>query len=262
MALWSKSSPASFCLSRYAPPLRPPVRHAGHGNETFPLGGFIIPVMSELRRLLSCACSTVRPKWMTPTSPGRSTLGLTVPDSRLRSPTSQPQQIGLLLQLPLLPVSTTGFGDCRRDLICIPGSSVTQTTLDTVLIGASVEKQASPHIQEMCWKRSGIQALVLETNSQNITAKSSKRQRETMEGGQVHIVPSHYNWSVFSAACCCWPLGMAALHYSKKVKAANAAGDIEAAEDASTTAKILNIISFISGLIILSFVIFFEVTLQ
>ncbi|MED6268084.1 hypothetical protein CHARACLAT_018676 [Characodon lateralis] len=132
MALWSKSSPASFCLSRYAPPLRPPVRHAGHGNKTFPLGGFIISVTSELRRLLSCACSNVRPKWMTPTS----------------------------------------------------------------------------------------------------------------------------------AACCCWPLGMAALHYSKKVKAANAAGDIEAAEDASTTAKILNIISFISGLIILSFVIFFEVTMQ
>ncbi|KAK5608631.1 hypothetical protein CRENBAI_022870 [Crenichthys baileyi] len=36
-------------------------------------------------------------------SPGRSTLGLTVPVSRLRSPTSQPQPIGLLLQLDSIP---------------------------------------------------------------------------------------------------------------------------------------------------------------
>ncbi|MEQ2296785.1 hypothetical protein AMECASPLE_028076 [Ameca splendens] len=34
MALWSKSSPASFCLSRYEPPLRCPSRQAGNGNET------------------------------------------------------------------------------------------------------------------------------------------------------------------------------------------------------------------------------------
>ncbi|MEQ2235031.1 hypothetical protein ILYODFUR_037454 [Ilyodon furcidens] len=31
-------------------------------------GGCIIPVTSELRCLLSCACQTVQPKWMTPTS--------------------------------------------------------------------------------------------------------------------------------------------------------------------------------------------------
>ncbi|MED6265648.1 hypothetical protein CHARACLAT_027685, partial [Characodon lateralis] len=36
-------------------------------------------------------------------SPGRSTLGLMVPVSRLRSPTSQPQPIGLLLQLDSIP---------------------------------------------------------------------------------------------------------------------------------------------------------------
>ncbi|MED6247133.1 hypothetical protein ATANTOWER_031360 [Ataeniobius toweri] len=43
---------------------------------------------------------------------GRGTLGLTVPVSRLRSPTSQPQPIG---PFSLLPVCTTGFGDCRHD---------------------------------------------------------------------------------------------------------------------------------------------------
>ncbi|MED6271561.1 hypothetical protein CHARACLAT_021549 [Characodon lateralis] len=41
-------------------------------------------------------------------------LGLTVPISCLRSPTSQPQPIGFPRH-PLLPVSTTGFGDCRCD---------------------------------------------------------------------------------------------------------------------------------------------------
>ncbi|KAK5606081.1 hypothetical protein CRENBAI_000788, partial [Crenichthys baileyi] len=53
---------ASFCLSRYAPPLRCPVRHAGYGNDTFPLGRIILLVTSELRRhqrLLSCACEKV-----------------------------------------------------------------------------------------------------------------------------------------------------------------------------------------------------------
>ncbi|MEQ2302672.1 hypothetical protein AMECASPLE_009050 [Ameca splendens] len=36
-------------------------------------------------------------------SPGRGTLGLTIPFHCLRSPTSQPQQIGLLLQLDSVP---------------------------------------------------------------------------------------------------------------------------------------------------------------
>ncbi|KAK5622620.1 hypothetical protein CRENBAI_000472 [Crenichthys baileyi] len=43
MALWRKSSPASFCLSRYAPPLRRPVRHTGNGNKSLLSAGFIIP---------------------------------------------------------------------------------------------------------------------------------------------------------------------------------------------------------------------------
>ncbi|MED6275719.1 Protein dopey-1, partial [Characodon lateralis] len=46
MALWSKSSPSSFCLSRYAPPLRCPVRQAGNGNKTLHLSRFMLPVTS------------------------------------------------------------------------------------------------------------------------------------------------------------------------------------------------------------------------
>ncbi|MEQ2282021.1 hypothetical protein AMECASPLE_036253 [Ameca splendens] len=43
MAVWSKSSPACFCLSRYAPPMRHPVTHAGNGNKSLFSTGFIIP---------------------------------------------------------------------------------------------------------------------------------------------------------------------------------------------------------------------------
>ncbi|KAK5617227.1 hypothetical protein CRENBAI_010335, partial [Crenichthys baileyi] len=38
-----KGSPASFSLSRYAPPMRLPMRHAGNGNESLFSTGFIIP---------------------------------------------------------------------------------------------------------------------------------------------------------------------------------------------------------------------------
>ncbi|MEQ2243718.1 hypothetical protein ILYODFUR_009706 [Ilyodon furcidens] len=60
MALWSKSSPASFCLSRYAPPLRRPVRHAGNGHETLFTAGFTIlgdvrAAMSVELRMFNCA---------------------------------------------------------------------------------------------------------------------------------------------------------------------------------------------------------------
>ncbi|MEQ2238689.1 hypothetical protein ILYODFUR_035779 [Ilyodon furcidens] len=54
MALWSKSSPASFCLSRYAPPMRRPVRQAGNGPKTLHLSRFMLPVTSELR-MSKCA---------------------------------------------------------------------------------------------------------------------------------------------------------------------------------------------------------------
>ncbi|MEQ2236278.1 hypothetical protein ILYODFUR_010937 [Ilyodon furcidens] len=60
MAMWSKSSPASFCLSRYAPPMHHPVRHAGNGNESLFSTGFIIPgdvraATSVELHMLNCA---------------------------------------------------------------------------------------------------------------------------------------------------------------------------------------------------------------
>ncbi|MEQ2201072.1 hypothetical protein XENOCAPTIV_007182 [Xenoophorus captivus] len=60
MAVLSKSSPASFSLSRYAPPLRCPVRHVGNGNESLFSAGFIIPgdiraAMSVELRMFNCA---------------------------------------------------------------------------------------------------------------------------------------------------------------------------------------------------------------
>ncbi|MEQ2173292.1 hypothetical protein GOODEAATRI_030630 [Goodea atripinnis] len=42
MALWRKGSPASFCLSRYAPQLCRTMRHAGNGNISLVSEGFII----------------------------------------------------------------------------------------------------------------------------------------------------------------------------------------------------------------------------
>ncbi|KAK5618605.1 hypothetical protein CRENBAI_015416 [Crenichthys baileyi] len=60
MAVWRKRSPVSFFLSRYAPPLRRPVRHAGNGNESLFSAGFIIlgdvrAAMSVELRMFNCA---------------------------------------------------------------------------------------------------------------------------------------------------------------------------------------------------------------
>ncbi|MEQ2299909.1 hypothetical protein AMECASPLE_019795 [Ameca splendens] len=57
-----------LCLSRYAPPIRCPVT-GGKWPETLHLSRSILPVTSELRRLLSCVRQNVRPKWMAPSPP-------------------------------------------------------------------------------------------------------------------------------------------------------------------------------------------------
>ncbi|MEQ2230955.1 hypothetical protein ILYODFUR_034495 [Ilyodon furcidens] len=64
MAMWRKGSPASFCLSRYAPPLCRPVRHAGNGDKSLVSAGFIIPgditaAMPLELRMLNCAAQSV-----------------------------------------------------------------------------------------------------------------------------------------------------------------------------------------------------------
>ncbi|MEQ2230966.1 hypothetical protein ILYODFUR_034609 [Ilyodon furcidens] len=72
-------------------------------------------------------------------SPGCGTLGLTVPISRLRSPTSQPQPIGLLLQFDSVPY-------CRCPP---PGSGIATTTgtahLMATATGSSIDNKCGEH---------------------------------------------------------------------------------------------------------------------
>ncbi|MEQ2294048.1 hypothetical protein AMECASPLE_039815 [Ameca splendens] len=67
-------------------------------------------VMAGLRR--SSKYSFHGPSFCLCHSSGHGRLGLTVPVSRLRSPTSQPQPIG---PFSFLSVCTTGFGECRHE---------------------------------------------------------------------------------------------------------------------------------------------------
>uniref|UniRef100_A0A3Q2YQV9 Uncharacterized LOC109526322 n=1 Tax=Hippocampus comes TaxID=109280 RepID=A0A3Q2YQV9_HIPCM len=81
-----------------------------------------------------------------------------------------------------------------------------------------------------------------------------------MERGQIHsAAPSYLAWSIFNTLCCCWPIGIAAIVYSSKVQNANATGNSVAAADASKTAKILNIVALVCGLILLSIFIALQV---
>ncbi|KAG7281742.1 hypothetical protein CRUP_028056 [Coryphaenoides rupestris] len=80
-----------------------------------------------------------------------------------------------------------------------------------------------------------------------------------MEGGQARsAVPSYLWWSIFNTLCCCLPLGVAALVCSCRARDANAVGQEAAAREASKTAKTLNVIGLVCGIIII--IIF--VTLQ
>ncbi|XP_017284476.1 proline rich transmembrane protein 1B [Kryptolebias marmoratus] len=73
-----------------------------------------------------------------------------------------------------------------------------------------------------------------------------------MEAGQHRpLATSYLGWSIFSTFCCCLPLGIAAIIYSSKVSNANAVGDTNSAEDASRTAKILNITALVIGLAVI-----------
>lgn len=103
-----------------------------------------------------------------------------------------------------------------------------------------------------------------------------------MEGQSRAVAPSYLGWSIFNTLCCCLPLGIAAIVYSCrvgvvlwsltpatfgkrlelhtcslrlfpsfKVQNANAVGDNTVATDASRTAKMLNIIALVCGIILL-----------
>uniref|UniRef100_A0A3B4VFG1 Uncharacterized protein n=1 Tax=Seriola dumerili TaxID=41447 RepID=A0A3B4VFG1_SERDU len=73
-----------------------------------------------------------------------------------------------------------------------------------------------------------------------------------MEGGQNRsVAPSYLGWSIFNTLCCCLPLGIAAIVCSCKAQNANAIGESAIAKDASRTAKILNVIGLVCGIILI-----------
>uniref|UniRef100_A0A672HE66 Uncharacterized protein n=1 Tax=Salarias fasciatus TaxID=181472 RepID=A0A672HE66_SALFA len=84
--------------------------------------------------------------------------------------------------------------------------------------------------------------------------------RDMKETGQSHDdMPTYLGWSIFTCLCCCWPLGLAALIYSNKVDTANASGDFQEAADASSTAKTLNTMGLICGIILLILIVAYRI---
>uniref|UniRef100_A0AAQ6IEI0 Uncharacterized protein n=1 Tax=Anabas testudineus TaxID=64144 RepID=A0AAQ6IEI0_ANATE len=82
-----------------------------------------------------------------------------------------------------------------------------------------------------------------------------------MESGQPRAAaPSYLAWSIFNTLCCCLPLGIAAIIFSCKVQNANALGQSSAAEEASRTAKKLNIVALVCGVILVIIVIIIRFT--
>uniref|UniRef100_A0A4W6D1C4 Uncharacterized protein n=1 Tax=Lates calcarifer TaxID=8187 RepID=A0A4W6D1C4_LATCA len=73
-----------------------------------------------------------------------------------------------------------------------------------------------------------------------------------MEGGQTRsAAPTYLGWSIFNTLCCCLPLGIAAIVCSCRAQNANVVGQSAIADDASRTAKILNVIGLVCGIIFL-----------
>uniref|UniRef100_A0A8C7V825 Uncharacterized protein n=2 Tax=Oncorhynchus mykiss TaxID=8022 RepID=A0A8C7V825_ONCMY len=83
----------------------------------------------------------------------------------------------------------------------------------------------------------------------------------TMEGTQARTtVPSYLGWSIFNTLCCCLPIGIAAIVCSCRADNANAVGEATAAAEASRMAKILNIVGFVVGIVLLIIVVALKLT--
>ncbi|XP_062517582.1 synapse differentiation-inducing gene protein 1-like [Corticium candelabrum] len=59
----------------------------------------------------------------------------------------------------------------------------------------------------------------------------------------------YFGLSIFTLLCCCLPIGIFALLNSMKVREANASGDEFSATQASATARRLNLVGIISGVV-------------
>ncbi|KAJ7990489.1 hypothetical protein DPEC_G00300850 [Dallia pectoralis] len=72
-----------------------------------------------------------------------------------------------------------------------------------------------------------------------------------MEGTKTRTnVPTYLVWSILNTLCCCLPLGIAAIVCSCKADNANEVGALERASEASRTAKILNIVGLVIGIVL------------
>uniref|UniRef100_A0A672HDW3 Uncharacterized protein n=1 Tax=Salarias fasciatus TaxID=181472 RepID=A0A672HDW3_SALFA len=69
---------------------------------------------------------------------------------------------------------------------------------------------------------------------------------EGIRGQSRAAVPSHLGWSIFTTLCCCLPLGIAAIVCSCRVGNHFQASTTA---DASRTAKILNVVGLVCGII-------------
>uniref|UniRef100_A0A6Q2XDW1 Uncharacterized protein n=1 Tax=Esox lucius TaxID=8010 RepID=A0A6Q2XDW1_ESOLU len=77
-----------------------------------------------------------------------------------------------------------------------------------------------------------------------------------MEGNQSRTnAPTYLAWSIFNTLCCCLPLGIAAIVCSCKADNANGVGEAERAAEASRTAKILNIIGLVIGIVMIIIIV-------
>ncbi|XP_009678750.1 interferon-induced transmembrane protein 3-like [Struthio camelus] len=83
-----------------------------------------------------------------------------------------------------------------------------------------------------------------------------------MEALGVESVPSYKWWSIFNILCCCLPLGLVALYYSGQVEERLSRRDVDGARAASNTAKIINCVALLLGLVVISVVIFYCVKYQ
>ncbi|KAI1893483.1 hypothetical protein AGOR_G00124190 [Albula goreensis] len=84
-----------------------------------------------------------------------------------------------------------------------------------------------------------------------------------MDGTQTRSpVPTYLPWSIFTTLCCCLPLGIAAIVCSTKASGANSVGDTTRAQEASRTAKILNIVGLVLGLILIITVVVLKMVAQ
>ncbi|CAH3029129.1 unnamed protein product [Porites evermanni] len=84
----------------------------------------------------------------------------------------------------------------------------------------------------------------------------------TLQPNSTAQPPRPWNWlavSIFTTLFCCLPCGVSAIVYSRKVDRAYNAGNHEEAEKNAKTAKSLNLLSVISGLIFIPLIVYLRV---